>query len=109
MTRAFAIMATPQRPGPGGAAHQTGGGGGLNRIRAPFCRSNSPSHMATTTMATALPQRLVTERASDMKRSTPSSNAMPATGMCPTVASVAARVMNPPPVTAFEPPERIFL
>ena len=43
--------------------------------------------------------------ASDMNRSIPSSSARPATGMWPVLESVAARVMNPPPVTAAAPLE----
>ena len=54
-------------------------------------------------MPTALPMVLVIERASDMKRSTPSSSTMPATGMVPNEARVAARVIKPEPVTPAEP------
>ena len=47
------------------------------------------------TVATPLPTRLVSARASDMKRSTPRISAMLATGMVPTDASVAASTMKP--------------
>ncbi|MNR40470.1 hypothetical protein D3C85_1587610 [compost metagenome] len=40
-----------------------------------------------------------------MNRSTPSSNTMPATGMVPRDDKVAARMMNPEPVTPAEPLE----
>ena len=56
-----------------------------------------------TMVATALPARLVSARASDMKRSTPISNASPATGSECVAAKVAANVTNPPPVTAAAP------
>ncbi|MNR67800.1 hypothetical protein D3C85_1919940 [compost metagenome] len=46
---------------------------------------------------------LVIARASDMNRSTPNSNTMPATGMVPRDDKVAARMMNPEPVTPAEP------
>ncbi|MNR22139.1 hypothetical protein D3C85_1390790 [compost metagenome] len=52
-----------------------------------------------------MPMVLVMARASDMKRSTPSSRTMPATGMLSMVARVAARVMKPEPVTPAEPLE----
>ncbi|MCY1299092.1 hypothetical protein D9M70_486070 [compost metagenome] len=54
---------------------------------------------------TALPMVLVMARASDMKRSTPSSSTMPATGILPIEASVAASVIKPEPVTPAEPLE----
>ena len=65
--------------------------------------SSAPSHRAITIVATALPIRLVIARASDMKRSTPSSSARPASGMLGNADSVAASVMNPLPVTAAAP------
>ena len=65
--------------------------------------SSGFSQRATTTVATALPIRLVSARASDMKRSTPRISAMPATGMVPTEASVAASMMKPLPVTPAAP------
>src|ERR1017187_637584 len=68
-------------------------------------RSNSPSQMATTMVATPLPTRLVSAGISLMKRSTPSSKVMPATGTVPSEESVAASVMKPPPVTAAAPLE----
>ncbi len=52
---------------------------------------------------TALPMVLVMARASDMKRSIPSSSTIPATGILPSEASVAASVMNPDPVTPADP------
>ena len=61
------------------------------------------SQRAMTTVATALPIRLVMARASDMNRSTPTSSASPATGIAGIAVSVAASVMNPPPVTAAAP------
>ena len=57
-------------------------------------RSSAPSHRATTIVATALPIRFVIARASDMKRSTPSSNVMAATGTEFSDARVAAKVMK---------------
>src|SRR5882762_3701465 len=68
-------------------------------------RSSDPSHLAIATVATPLPMRLVSARASDMKRSTPKSNAKPATGNDSIDDRVAANVMNPPPVTAADPLE----
>ena len=65
--------------------------------------SSAFSHLATTTVATPLPTRLVSARASDMKRSTPRISAMLATGMVPTDASVAASTMKPDPVTPAAP------
>src|SRR5215204_4894391 len=50
--------------------------------------SSAASHFDTTTVATPLPIRLVSARASDMNRSTPSMSAMLATGIEPTVARV---------------------
>ena len=47
--------------------------------------------------------KLVSERASDMKRSIPRMRARPATGIDGTTASVAARVMKPAPVTPEAP------
>ena len=47
--------------------------------------------------------KLVSERASDMKRSMPRMSASPATGIDGTTASVAASVMNPAPVTPEAP------
>ncbi len=62
------------------------------------------SHQATNTVATALPNRLVSARPRLMKRSIASTSTMPVTGTLPfSVASVAASVMNPPPVTAAAP------
>ena len=58
-----------------------------------------------TTVATALPIRLVMERASDMKRSTPSSKPSPAIGICGNEASVEASTMKPLPVTPAAPLE----
>jgi hypothetical protein len=55
------------------------------------------------TVPTALPIVLVMARASDMKRSTPRSSTMPATGILPIDASVAASVMKPEPVTPAAP------
>ena len=49
--------------------------------------------------------RFVIARASDMKRSTPKMMTMLATGTLPVVASVAANVMNPAPVTPAAPLE----
>ena len=73
------------------------------RIRRTRGMSSAPSHRAITIVATALPMRLVIARASDMKRSTPSSSARPASGMLGNADSVAASVMNPLPVTAAAP------
>ncbi|VTY29709.1 Uncharacterised protein [Xylophilus ampelinus] len=61
--------------------------------------------MATTIVATPLPTRLVSARASDMKRSIPRISASPATGTCPTADSVAASTMKPLPVTPAAPLE----
>ncbi|MNC61480.1 hypothetical protein D3C75_1114230 [compost metagenome] len=52
-----------------------------------------------------MPMVLVIARASDMNRSTPSNNTMPATGIVPRDESVAARMMKPEPVTPAEPLE----
>src|SRR5690242_18433773 len=80
------------------------GGGALpSKIARARARSSAPSHFATTIVATALPIRLVIARASDMKRSTPSSSVSPATGIVGNAASVAASVTNPLPVTAAAP------
>src|SRR5262249_39236382 len=65
--------------------------------------SRASSHFDTTTVATPLPMRLVSARASDMKRSTPRISAMLATGIWPTEASVAASTMKPLPVTPAAP------
>ena len=65
--------------------------------------SSAPSHFATTTVATPLPIRLVSARASDMNRSTPRISAMLATGTVPSEASVAASTMKPEPVTPAAP------
>ena len=65
--------------------------------------SRSPVHLATTTVATPLPTRLVSARASDMKRSMPRISASPATGTWPTADSVAASTMKPLPVTPAAP------
>ena len=65
--------------------------------------SRSPVHLATTTVATPLPIRLVSARASDMKRSMPRISASPATGTWPTAESVAASTMKPLPVTPAAP------
>ncbi len=55
-------------------------------------------------VATALPNRLVMARASDMKRSIGNTSTMDSTGSLPArVPSVAASVMKPPPVTAAAP------
>ncbi|MCY1441919.1 hypothetical protein D9M71_582590 [compost metagenome] len=61
--------------------------------------------MAMAMVPTPLPMVLVIARASDMKRSTPSRSTMPATGMVPKEDKVAARMMNPEPVTPAEPLE----
>ena len=61
--------------------------------------------LATTNVATALPMKLVSARASDMNRSMPRMSASPATGTCPTADSVAASTMNPLPVTPAAPLE----
>ena len=47
--------------------------------------------------------KLVSDRASDMNRSTPRMSARPATGIDGTTASVAASVMKPAPVTPDAP------
>ncbi|MNP36785.1 hypothetical protein D3C76_1301980 [compost metagenome] len=52
-----------------------------------------------------MPMVLVIARASDMKRSTPSKSTMPATGMVPREDKVAARMINPDPVTPADPLE----
>lgn len=65
--------------------------------------SNSFSDLETTTVATPLPIKFVTARASDMKRSTPINNAIPSTGIIGNAAKVAAKVMNPEPVTPAAP------
>ena len=67
--------------------------------------SRSPVHLPTTTVATPLPIRLVSARASDMKRSMPRISASPATGTAPTADSVAASTMKPLPVTPAAPLE----
>ena len=67
--------------------------------------SRSPVHLPTTTVATPLPIRLVSARASDMKRSMPRISASPATGTPPTADSVAASTMKPLPVTPAAPLE----
>ena len=66
-------------------------------------RSSSFSQPATTMVATPLPTKLVSERASDMKRSMPRISARPATGIVGMTASVAASVMKPEPVTPAAP------
>jgi hypothetical protein len=67
--------------------------------------STSPVHLPTTTVATPLPIRLVSARASLMKRSMPRISASPATGTWPTADSVAASTMKPLPVTPAAPLE----
>ena len=49
--------------------------------------------------------KLTTARHSDMNLSMPKISMMPAAGMVPTVDSVAARAMNPPPATPAAPLE----
>ena len=56
-----------------------------------------------TIVATPLPIRLVSARASDMNRSTPRIRAMLATGTVPSEARVAASTMKPEPVTPAAP------
>src|SRR5690606_22087842 len=73
--------------------------------RASASRSSAPSQRATTIVATALPTKLVSERHSLMKRSTPRISAMPASGTSGTTDRVAARVTKPAPVTAAAPLE----
>ena len=75
---------------------------GPARARGPRDRARSPSR-DTTMAATPLPMKLVSERASDMKRSMPRISARPATGIDGTTASVAASVMKPAPVTPEAP------
>ena len=67
--------------------------------------SRSPVQRATTTVATPLPIRLVSARASDMKRSMPRISANPATGTPPTAERVAASTMKPLPVMPAAPLE----
>jgi hypothetical protein len=57
-----------------------------------------PSRLATTTVASPLPMRLVRACASDMKRSTPRINAMLATGIVP-IELRAANDDKPLPIT----------
>ena len=61
------------------------------------------SDFDTTTVATPLPIKFVIARASDMKRSTPNNNAIPSTGIIGNAANVAAKVINPEPVTPAAP------
>src|SRR6185437_15856114 len=75
---------------------------GSDTAEAQALESNSPSHLATTMAATALPMVLVMARASDMKRSMPSSNARPSAGR-PAAMTVAASAPNAPPVTPAAP------
>ncbi len=51
----------------------------------------------------AVTHRLVSARASDIKRSIPRISAGPATGKCPTAEMVAASTMKPLPVTPAAP------
>ena len=67
--------------------------------------SSALTHLATTSVATLLPIKLVSARASDIKRSMPRINARPATGTVPTAESVAAKTMKPLPVTPAAPLE----
>ena len=60
-------------------------------------RSGAPSHRAMTTVATPLPTRFVSARASDRNRSTPSWSARPATGNARNADRVAASVTKPAP------------
>ena len=59
-----------------------------------FFRSNSLSLLASHIVATPLPIKFVSARASDIKRSTPSSNARPSTGITFIRRSVDASTMN---------------
>lgn len=61
------------------------------------------SQRATTIVAQAFPTRLVNARHSDIKRSIPKINAIPATGTAGTTDNVAASVINPAPVTPAAP------
>ena len=61
--------------------------------------SHAPSHFETTMQATALLIVLVRARASDMKRSTPTISATPATGRSGITVSVATSATNPLPVS----------
>src|SRR5262249_29880932 len=56
-----------------------------------------------TTVATAFPIMLTSERASLMKRSIPRIRAMPASGIVGTTESVATRAMKPEPATPLAP------
>src|SRR5258707_10738796 len=58
--------------------------------------SNSPSHLATTMAATALPMVLVMALGSDMKRSMPSRSARPSAGRPPAVTHPAHAPEAPP-------------
>src|SRR5882757_10383043 len=51
-----------------------------DRARFIVATSNAPSHLATMIVATPLPMRFVSARASDMKRSTPNTKDSPASG-----------------------------
>jgi hypothetical protein len=63
----------------------------------------SPSDLAITIVATPLPIKLVKARASDMNLSTPSNKTIPSTGIVCRLDKVAAKTINPPPVTAAAP------
>src|SRR5262249_26662746 len=65
--------------------------------------SSSPSHRLMTTVATPLPTRLVRARHSLMNLSMPSKIARDWMGTSGTIASVAASVTNPAPVTPEAP------
>ena len=63
------------------------------------------SQVATNRQATELPMKLTRALHSDMNLSIPKTSMIPAAGTVPTVLSVAARAMNPPPATPAAPLE----
>src|SRR5258708_2962224 len=93
-----------------GAPHATGSCGNIAREPAASSasrrgRSSAPSQRAITIVATPLPMMFVRARASLINRSIPKINARPATGTEGTTISVAAKVMNPAPLTPEAPLE----
>ena len=65
--------------------------------------SNSPTHLPISTVATALPEKLVTARASDMNRSMPTISPTPSTRSGRWAPRPPARVARPAPVTPAAP------
>ena len=72
-------------------------------------RSNVLVHAPITTVATALPEKLVSARASDMNLSMPTISPMPSSNSGRWLCRPAASVANPAPVTPAAPLEAMIM